>query len=70
MTDYTELIKALRCKVIQYEECEARGCKYIKNGWCYYYRMIDAADAIEALSKEILHLKMQMCCCPKPKEET
>lgn len=47
---YEELVKALRCKGLHYEDCEKQECKYIKNGWCDYYRLnIEAADAIDEL---------------------
>lgn len=59
MADYTELIQALR------EEAEwAEG-----NEWETPIMLSDhlkqAADAIEKLQRELLTLKMQMCCCPK-----
>ncbi len=50
-------MKALRCKGLHYEDCEKQGCKYIKDGWCDYYRLNnEAADAIEELlRKEKFH---------------
>lgn len=55
MTDYTELIKALR---------DDNACLSIKT-------LHNAADAIEELSKELMELKMlTCCCCEPPKEET
>ena len=47
---YDELIKALRCKGLAFEECKDNGCKYFKNGDCDFLRLEqDAADIIEAM---------------------
>ena len=53
MTDYTELVKALRCCCPQPEEtCD--GCPYDTAGECNISRMMfDAAAAIEALQAEV-----------------
>lgn len=58
MTDYTELVKALRCE-LHYTSCPETNCKYIcHDTFCDTYRlMIDAADAIEALQAEVDTLK-------------
>ena len=65
--DYNELIKALRC---DHPSCDCESCEYNTGEDCNYKRMTDeAADAIEELQKEILNLRMQMCCCPKEETE-
>ena len=51
---YDELIKALKCKGLHFEDCQECGCPYYDtNGYCDYLRIeSDAADAIEELAKE------------------
>lgn len=67
---YEQLVKALRCKGLHYEDCEKQGCKYIQNGWCDYYRLnIEAADAIEGLSRECKALYAMLGTHPDPKGE-
>lgn len=55
MTDYTELVKALRCgtnKADKNHNCEK--CRYFSCNNCLYtIIMDDAADAIEALQAEV-----------------
>ena len=58
MTDYTELVKALRCKRDDCEECDLA---FLDNdeGWMCQYaaKDDDAADAIEELQAEVQELK-------------
>ena len=53
MTDYTELVKALRCETSNGGECWEKKCQYLVCGsyaYCNAKRiMADAAAAIEAL---------------------
>ena len=51
MTDYTELIKALRCCTSPHGKCEE--CSYFKIGTCRMQTQMDAADAIVELRKRI-----------------
>ena len=53
MTDYTELVEALRCE-LHYTSCPETNCKYIcHDTFCDTYRlMVDAAAAIEELDAE------------------
>ena len=62
MTDYTELVKALRCCISKNPPETCVGCTYRKcNNECAVRRMIlDAAAAIEALETEIRE-SMQKC---------
>ena len=57
MTDYSKLVKALRCCIPNPPEtCE--GCTYNTDVGCNVARMMsDAADAIEALQAEVERLK-------------
>ena len=59
MTDYTELVKALRCCISKNPPETCVGCTYSKcNNECAVRRMIlDAAAAIEALQAEVEELK-------------
>ena len=59
MTDYSELVEALRCE-LHYTSCPVSDCKYIcHDTFCDTYRlMIDAADAIEALQAEVKRLEL------------
>lgn len=52
---YDELIKALRCQGLHFEDCQECGCKYYdKQGWCDYFRLnAEAADAIEDLDNRL-----------------
>lgn len=54
MTDYTKLVKALRCKR---DDCEGCDLAFLDNdeGWMCQYaaKDDDAADAIEALQAEV-----------------
>lgn len=54
MTDYTELVKALRCCIGDYE-CEKcpRYEQYEEGGGCIFKLNADAAAAIEALQAEL-----------------
>ena len=58
MTDYTELVKALRCKR---DDCEGCDISFFDKdeGWMCQYaaKDDDAADAIEALQAEVEELK-------------
>ena len=54
MTDYSKLVKALRCE-LHYTSCPVSDCKYIcHDTFCDTYRlMVDAAAAIEALQDTV-----------------
>ena len=56
MTDYTELVKALRCCATM--TCKGDECKYMILGChdCFPKLHDDAADAIEALQAETVRL--------------
>ena len=51
---YDELIKALKCKGLHFEDCQECGCPYYDtNGYCDYLRIeSDAADVIEELQRK------------------
>ena len=51
---YNELITALRCTGLHFEDCQERKCPYYDySGWCDYLRIeSDAADAIEELLRK------------------
>ena len=57
MTDYTELVKALRCETSNGGDCWEKKCQYLVCGsyaYCNKKRiMIDAAAAIEELQAEV-----------------
>ena len=67
MTDYTELVKALRCETSNGGECWEKKCQYLVCGsyaYCNAKRiMADAAAAIEALQAEVKRLKMHCADC-------
>lgn len=56
------LVKLLRCKGKTEEECRADECPYIgADGWCDEPRMMrDAADALEAVERQIAELEAQL----------
>lgn len=58
MTDYTELVKALRCE-LHYTSCPVSDCECIcHDTFCDTYRlMVDAADAIETLTRQVKNLE-------------
>lgn len=60
MTDYSKLVKALRCCMPNPPEtCE--GCTYNTGGECNVTGMMaDAADAIEALQAEVERLQVDV----------
>ena len=56
MTDYTELVKALRCREYK-PECGSSDCPYWSGLGCMDGQLMDdAADAIEALQAETVRL--------------
>lgn len=65
---YEELIKSLR---ICGAPISCEGCPHYadEDPNCYLRLKIEAADAIEALSKELMDLKMLTCCCCEPPKE-
>ena len=70
MTDYTKLVKALRCGEYK-PECGASDCPYWSGLGCMDGQlMTDAADAIEALQAEVKRLQEKLCdwCAVCPKE--
>lgn len=75
MTDYTKLVKALR--LCQFGECGCGKCYYkeLKGDWCTEDNhpeffdcddklKLDAADAIEELSKTVKDLTTKVECSP------
>ena len=64
MTDYTELVKALRCETSNGGDCWEKKCQYLVCGsyaYCNKKRiMIDAAAAIDELqaTNELMKLNM------------
>lgn len=58
MTDYTELIRSLRCENTGDDECGSSDCPYWSGLGCMDGQLMeDAADAIEALQAEVERLK-------------
>ena len=58
MTDYTELVKALRCENTGDDECGSSDCTYWSGLGCMDGQLMeDAAAAIEALQAEVEELK-------------
>lgn len=54
MTDYTELIRSLRCENTGDDECGSSDCTYWSGLGCMDGQLMeDAADAIEALQAEL-----------------
>lgn len=54
MTDYTELVRALRHCAGDIHNCQS-GCEYAEKGsmYCQSYLQLDASDAIEAMQAEL-----------------
>lgn len=61
MTDYSELVEALRCE-LHYTSCPVSDCKYIcHDTFCDTYRlMVDAAAAIEELQDKVVELEEEL----------
>ena len=58
MTNYDELVKALRCENTGDDECGSSDCPYWSGLGCMDGQLMgDAADAIEALQKDITTLQ-------------
>lgn len=54
MTDYTELIRSLRCENTGDDECGSSDCPYWSGLGCMDGQLMeDAADAIEALQAQL-----------------
>ena len=54
MTDYTELIRSLRCENTGDDECGSSDCTYWSGLGCMDGQLMeDAADAIEALQAQL-----------------
>lgn len=54
MTDYSELVKALRCDNTGDDECGSSDCPYWSGLGCMDGQLMeDAADAIETLKAEV-----------------
>ena len=66
MDNYEQLVKALRCCISKNPPETCVGCTYSKcNNECAVRRMIlDAADAIEELSKTVKDLTTKVECSP------
>lgn len=70
--NYDELIKSLRvCADMTTDQCD--GCCKVNTEdemrfECESNLKREAADAIEKLSKDLMDLRMVMCCCPAPKD--
>lgn len=61
MTDYTELVKALRCENTGDDECGSSDCPYWSGLGCMDGQLMeDAAAAIEALEAEVDFYKKRL----------